>query len=129
MVLSEQTLTSLEQADRESHEAITGNFIRWEAIDVFYRDQVLRSGGHTFSGVARKMGGQGCDLIHVVGGQTTPDFKPEEGRGSLLDLCERGRNEARLPTLTGAYLTAPDSVNTVLAAGRADLCVLDGWRK
>lgn len=79
--------------------------------------------------VARRLGGQGCDLIHVVAGQTTPDFKPEEGRGSLLDLCERVRNEARLPTLTGAYLTTPDSVNTVLAAGRADLCVLDGWLK
>ena len=30
-----------------------------------------------------------------------------------------------MPTLVGGYLTSPDEANTILGAGRADLCLLD----
>ena len=30
-----------------------------------------------------------------------------------------------MPTLVGGYLTTPDEANTILGAGRADLCLLD----
>jgi anthraniloyl-CoA monooxygenase len=30
-----------------------------------------------------------------------------------------------VPTLVGGYLTTRDEVNTVVAAGRADLCLLE----
>ena len=35
------------------------------------------------------------------------------------------RNDAAVPTMVGGNLTTADEVNTVLAAGRADLCLLD----
>ena len=35
------------------------------------------------------------------------------------------RNGAGVPTLVGGRLTSADEVNTVLAGGRADLCLLD----
>ena len=54
VVFSEETLGSLRDADPESHLAITDSFARWDAIDVHYRDQVVRSRGHAFTGVARK---------------------------------------------------------------------------
>jgi anthraniloyl-CoA monooxygenase len=30
-----------------------------------------------------------------------------------------------VPTLVGGWLTTPDQVNTIVAAGRGDLCVLE----
>src|SRR5947199_3169975 len=54
VVFSEETLGSIRDADLETSLAITDAFARWDAIDIYYRDQMVRSGGHTFSGVARK---------------------------------------------------------------------------
>src|SRR5439155_23360558 len=54
VVLSGETLGSIRDADLETSLAITDAFARWDAIDIHYRDQMVRSGGHTFSGVARK---------------------------------------------------------------------------
>lgn len=53
VVFSEQTLSSLEEADRPSHREITRRFVHWDAIDTYYRDALLRSGGHSFSGLSR----------------------------------------------------------------------------
>ena len=39
---------------RPTHEAITKSFAHWDAIDIHYRGACLRSGGHGFSGIARK---------------------------------------------------------------------------
>ena len=75
--------------------------------------------------VARTLKAHGCDLINVLAGQTTPDSEPAYGRGFLTLLSDRVRNEAGIPTLVGGYLTTCDEVNTVLAAGRVDLCIMD----
>ena len=40
-------------------------------------------------------------------------------------LSDRVRSEARVPTLVGGYLTTPDEVNTIVGAGRADLCLIE----
>jgi anthraniloyl-CoA monooxygenase len=74
---------------------------------------------------ARAMGAHGVDLVHVRAGQTTSSARPEYRRGYLTTLSDRVRNEAGVPTLVGGYLTTPDEVNTVVAAGRADLCLFD----
>jgi anthraniloyl-CoA monooxygenase len=66
----------------------------------------------------------GCDLIHVQAGQTTLRASPMYGRMFLASYSDRIRNEARIPTLVGGNITTRDQVNTILAAGRADLCVL-----
>ncbi len=34
-------------------------------------------------------------------------------------------NEAKIPTLVGGYLLTSNEANTLLAAGRADLCLLE----
>jgi anthraniloyl-CoA monooxygenase len=74
---------------------------------------------------ARALREAGCDLVHVVGGQTTPDARPSYGRYFLASHSERIRNEAGVPTLVGGRITSTDEVNTVLAGGRADLCLVD----
>lgn len=74
---------------------------------------------------ARRLKAHGCDIIAVLAGQTTVDGEPAYGRGFLTPLSDRIRNEAAIPTMVGGYLTTSDEVNTILAAGRADLCIID----
>jgi anthraniloyl-CoA monooxygenase len=54
VVFSEETLGALRDADHETYLDITESFARWSAIDVHYAGKIVRSGGHVFSGVARK---------------------------------------------------------------------------
>ncbi|MBD0329999.1 MAG: FAD-dependent monooxygenase [Thermoleophilia bacterium] len=75
--------------------------------------------------VARTLAARGCDLVHVEAGQTVADDRPEYRRGFLTALSDRVRNEARVLTLVRGHLTTPDEANTIVAAGRADLCILD----
>jgi len=54
VVFSDETLGHFLDADPTTHAAITESFVHWDAIDVCYRGQTERSGGHGFSGVSRK---------------------------------------------------------------------------
>jgi anthraniloyl-CoA monooxygenase len=73
--------------------------------------------------IARVLKDHGCDLIQPLAGQTVPDATPAYGRGFLTRYSDRIRNEAGIATLVGGYLTTMDEINTILAAGRADLCI------
>ncbi|HEX3212925.1 MAG TPA: hypothetical protein VH016_10180, partial [Actinomycetota bacterium] len=74
---------------------------------------------------ARAVAAAGCDLIQVTAGQTTALTRPDYGRLHLVGWSDLVRNQAGVPTMVGGGLTTADEVNTVLAAGRADLCLLD----
>jgi anthraniloyl-CoA monooxygenase len=76
-------------------------------------------------GMATALRDHGCDLIDVVAGQTVPHDRPDFQRLFLLPYCDLIRNEVGIPTMTSGNLTTADQINTILAAGRADLCVLD----
>ncbi|HEX2025472.1 MAG TPA: bifunctional salicylyl-CoA 5-hydroxylase/oxidoreductase, partial [Actinomycetota bacterium] len=67
---------------------------------------------------------RGCDLVEPVAGQTTPECRPRYGRAFLAPASDRIRNEARIPALVGGAITTTAEINTLLAGGRADLCVL-----
>jgi anthraniloyl-CoA monooxygenase len=76
--------------------------------------------------IARELAAHGCGLVHVVAGQTVPEAPHADyRRGFLTPLADRVRAEARVPVLVGGYLTTPDEANTIVGAGRADLCLLD----
>ena len=75
--------------------------------------------------VARLLKEHGCDILEVRAGQATIESEPAYGRGFLTPLSEQVRNEASIPTMVGGYLTTSNEVNTILAAGRADLCITD----
>lgn len=66
----------------------------------------------------------GVDLIDVSAGQTTTDAKPVYGRAFQMPFAERIRNELGIPVMTVGNILDHDRVNTILAAGRADLVAL-----
>jgi anthraniloyl-CoA monooxygenase len=74
---------------------------------------------------ARMLKQHGCDAIEVFAGQTVPQFEPAYGPFFLAPFADRIRNEAGIATIARGNITTPDQINTLLASGRADLCVLD----
>jgi anthraniloyl-CoA monooxygenase len=67
----------------------------------------------------------GCDLVHAVMGQTIWESRPDYRRLFGVPASDRIRNEAGVPTLATGNIATADDVNTILAAGRADLCHLE----
>jgi anthraniloyl-CoA monooxygenase len=67
----------------------------------------------------------GCELLQVTAGQATAADRPDYGRLYLVGWSDLVRNEAGVATMVGGNLTTADEVDTVVAAGRADLCILD----
>jgi anthraniloyl-CoA monooxygenase len=74
--------------------------------------------------IARELKNHGCDLLTIQAGQTTAESELPYGHGYLTALSDRVRNEAGLPTMLGGYLTTSNEINTILAAGRGDLCIV-----
>jgi len=66
----------------------------------------------------------GCDLVDVSTGQTVPQQKPVYGRMYQASYADWVRNEVGIATMTVGAITTPDQVNTLLAAGKADLVAL-----
>ena len=66
----------------------------------------------------------GCDLIDVSTGQTVPHQRPVYGRMYQASYADWVRNEVGIATMTVGAVTTPDQINTLLAAGKADLVAL-----
>ncbi len=111
----------------EVFDAVRGVWPDHKPISVAFSVYDYKKNGFTIGeavAFARTLKAHGCDIINVLAGQTTIDSEPAYGRGFLTSLSDRIRNEAGIPTMVGGYLTTSDEVNTVLAAGRADLCIM-----
>ena len=78
--------------------------------------------------IARKLREHGCDLIAVVAGQVAPRERYDFGPNSLAQLSDIIRNESGLPTLATGYMDTSNQPNTLLAGGRADLCLIQPTR-
>jgi len=53
VVFSDETMDRFSEADPETYREIAATFARWEAIDVHFKDRVIRSAGHAFCGLRR----------------------------------------------------------------------------
>jgi anthraniloyl-CoA monooxygenase len=73
---------------------------------------------------ARALGQRGCDLIDVSSGGNTPLSKVDYGRMYQVPFAEQIKFETGLPVMAVGAIQGWDHANTVLAAGRADLCAL-----
>jgi anthraniloyl-CoA monooxygenase len=74
--------------------------------------------------IARLFKAAGADLIDVSSGQTTRAAKPVYGRMYQTPFADRVRNEVDIATMAVGAIFEPDHVNSILMAGRADLCAL-----
>jgi len=74
--------------------------------------------------VAKLFKAAGCDFIDVSSGQTTRDAKPVYGRMYQTPFADRIRNEVGIATIAVGAITDADQANSIVAAGRADLCAV-----
>ena len=74
--------------------------------------------------VARAFAEHGVDLVDVSTGQTVREARPVYGRMFQTPFSDQVRNEAQVATMCVGNITTADQVNTILAAGRADLVAL-----
>jgi anthraniloyl-CoA monooxygenase len=66
----------------------------------------------------------GVDLMDVSAGQTSIEAKPVYGRMFQTPFADRIRNEVGIATMAVGNITEADHINSIIAAGRADLCAL-----
>ncbi len=74
--------------------------------------------------IAQAFESAGCDIIDVSTGQTSAKAKPVYGRMFQTPYSDKIRNELRISTMAVGNIFEIDHVNSILAAGRADLCCL-----
>lgn len=74
--------------------------------------------------IARAFKGVGADMIDCSSGQVSPDQAPVYGRMYQTPFADRIRNEAGIPTIAVGAIFEADHVDSIVAAGRADLCAI-----
>ena len=74
--------------------------------------------------VARKLHAAGATILRVAAGQTVERYRPRYDPYFLTHLADRIRNGASVPTIATGDISTVDHVNTIVAGGRADMCLL-----
>ena len=74
--------------------------------------------------IARLLAAAGADLIDVSSGQTTREAQPVYGRMYQTPFADQIRNEVSIATIAVGNIYEADHVNSIIAAGRADLCAI-----
>jgi anthraniloyl-CoA monooxygenase len=111
VVFSDKTLENFRAADAPTYDEITRNFAHWDDIDVHVKGATITSGGHGFSGIARRT------LLGIL-----------QRRAAALGVDLRFRCEVRddadLPALGLAdadLIVAADGVNSTIRRKYADV--------
>jgi anthraniloyl-CoA monooxygenase len=66
----------------------------------------------------------GADLIDCSSGQVWKEEKPVYGRLFQTPFSDKIRNEVGIPTIAVGAISEADHANSIIAAGRADLCAV-----
>ena len=74
--------------------------------------------------IARAMAAAGADILHISSGQTVSTQRPVYGRMWQTPLADMVRNLAGVPTIAVGNISEADNINSIIAAGRADLCAI-----
>ena len=74
--------------------------------------------------VAEMLKAHGCDIVDVSAGQTVHDQRPVYGRLFQTPFADQIRQEVGIATMAVGNISSYMDVNTIIAAGRADLCLL-----
>ena len=74
--------------------------------------------------IARLFKAAGADMIDCSSGQVSKLERPTFGRMYQTPFADRVRNEAGIPTIAVGSIFEADHANSIIAAGRADLCAV-----
>ena len=74
--------------------------------------------------IARLFKAAGADMIDCSSGQVSKSEQPIYGRMFQTPFSDRIRNEAGIPTIAVGAIFEADHANSIIAAGRADLCAI-----
>jgi len=74
--------------------------------------------------IARAFKAAGADMIDCSSGQVSARQQPTYGRMYQTPFADRIRNEAGIATIAVGAISEADHVNSIIAAGRADLCAV-----
>ncbi|WP_449339398.1 bifunctional salicylyl-CoA 5-hydroxylase/oxidoreductase [Streptomyces chartreusis] len=74
--------------------------------------------------IARAFAAHGADAIDVSTGQVVADERPEFGRSYQTPYADRIRHTTGLPVIAVGAISSWDDVNSLILAGRTDLCAL-----
>ncbi|MEZ5705221.1 MAG: bifunctional salicylyl-CoA 5-hydroxylase/oxidoreductase [Burkholderiaceae bacterium] len=74
--------------------------------------------------IAKAFKAAGADMIDCSSGQVSKLEKPVYGRMFQTPFADRVRQEAGIPTIAVGAISEADHANSILAAGRADLCAV-----
>jgi len=74
--------------------------------------------------IAAAFAAAGADAIDVSTGQVTPDEQPAFGRSYQTPFADAIRNQVGIATIAVGVISSYDDVNSLILAGRADLCAL-----
>ncbi|MFO1286918.1 MAG: bifunctional salicylyl-CoA 5-hydroxylase/oxidoreductase [Rubrivivax sp.] len=74
--------------------------------------------------IAKAFKAAGADLIDCSSGQVSAHQKPTYGRMYQTPFADRIRQEAGIATIAVGAISEADHVNSIIAAGRADLCAI-----
>jgi anthraniloyl-CoA monooxygenase len=74
--------------------------------------------------IGRAFKAAGADLIDCSSGQVSKEQQPVYGRMYQTPFADRIRNEAGIATIAVGAISEADHVNSIIAAGRADLCAV-----
>jgi anthraniloyl-CoA monooxygenase len=74
--------------------------------------------------VAGAFAAVGADAVDVSTGQVTPEEQPAYGRSFQTPFADAIRNRVGVATIAVGAISSYDDVNSIILAGRADLCAL-----
>ncbi|WAZ24699.1 bifunctional salicylyl-CoA 5-hydroxylase/oxidoreductase [Streptomyces cinnabarinus] len=74
--------------------------------------------------IARAFAAHGADAIDVSTGQVVAEERPEYGRSYQTPYADRIRNSLGVPVIAVGAISSWDDVNSLILAGRTDLCAL-----
>ena len=74
--------------------------------------------------IAKAFKAAGADMIDCSSGQVSADQRPTYGRMYQTPFADRIRNEVDIATMAVGAISEADHANSIIAAGRADLCAV-----
>jgi anthraniloyl-CoA monooxygenase len=84
-------------------------------------------GGNTIADgieIGRMLHDAGNDILVVSAGGVSNVQRPMDGRAYQASFSDQIRNELSIPTMAVGGIVSHGDINTILAAGRADMCAL-----